>query len=397
MHKTLAYVVVSTTPYHAARLKAFADRSSTCARLVEITNRDDFTPLQWDDAVKGYEAHTLFPNVSLNQVSKRQVKRALFRHLDATSPDAVCFGGWGTVGSIPALEWCVKNHRAAVVLSESTERDSIRHRWREAIKARIVGMAASALVGGTLHLEYLASLGVDRSVISMGYDAIANDYFSSGSDLARRNSRELRDARLLPEKYFLACSRFAEKKNLNRLLSAYRLYRGAVQHPWEMVIVGDGELRASLLKLKSEYGLSGLKLVGAVSYDELPIYYGLAEAFVHVSTTEQWGLVVNEAMASGLPVVVSDRCGCVPDLVTVDGNGFLCDPFSVESIAKAMAKMSRAAPDLEAMGEESRKIIARWGTERFADGLEAATDIALRAGNCRTTIIDRILLHSLSL
>jgi glycosyltransferase involved in cell wall biosynthesis len=77
---------------------------------------------------------------------------------------------------------------------------------------------------------------------------------------------------------------------------------------------------------------------GPKGYAELPYYYGLAEAFIHASTTEQWGLVVNEAMAAGLPVLVSERCGCAPDLVVPGFNGLLFSPEDVKGAAKVMVK-----------------------------------------------------------
>ena len=102
----------------------------------------------------------------------------------------------------------------------------------------------------------------------------------------------------------------------------------------------------------------------------MPAYYGLASAFVHASTTEQWGLVVNEAMASGLPVLVSNRCGCAPDLVQEGVNGFTFDPYNVEQLAQLMLKISAFQTfSLSTFGAASRRIIADWGPERFASGL----------------------------
>src|SRR5207244_4064698 len=101
-------------------------------------------------------------------------------------------------------------------------------------------------------------------------------------------------------------------KNLPRLLEAFAGYRRlAGDAAWELVLLGDGPLRPELVALLKDLELDGhVLLPGFKQYDELPAYYGLAGAFIHASTTEQWGLVVNEAMASGLPVLVSDRCGC---------------------------------------------------------------------------------------
>jgi glycosyltransferase involved in cell wall biosynthesis len=137
-------------------------------------------------------------------------------------------------------------------------------------------------------------------------------------------------------------------------------------------------------------------LPGFIQYDALPAYYGLAGAFVHASTTEQWGLVVNEAMASGLPVIVSKRCGCVPDLVQDGVNGFSFDPYDVEALASLMQRVAAMADEQRrTMGEAGRRIIADWGPERFADGLMQAVEVARRRPPSRASWLDRSLLWAL--
>ncbi len=102
------------------------------------------------------------------------------------------------------------------------------------------------------------------------------------------------------------------------------------------------------------------------------MYYALASVFVHPSTSEQWGLVVNEAMASGLPVIVSDRCGCAEDLVRPGVNGCTFAPQDSTALAGLMRRMSDGSRDLRAMGQASRDIIARWSPELFAESIVAA-------------------------
>jgi glycosyltransferase involved in cell wall biosynthesis len=120
-------------------------------------------------------------------------------------------------------------------------------------------------------------------------------------------------------------------------------------------------------------------LPGFKQYPDLRAYYGLASAFVHASTTEPWGLVVNEAMASGLPVLVSNRCGCAPDLVRDGVNGFTFDPGNVEQLAHLMLKVSTLNYQLSTFSVASRRIVASWGADRFASGLHQAAEAALGA------------------
>jgi hypothetical protein len=135
---------------------------------------------------------------------------------------------------------------------------------------------------------------------------------------------------------------------------------------------------------------------GFKQYPELPFYYGLASAFVHASTTEQWGLVVNEAMASGLPVLVSKRCGCAADLVEEGVNGFTFDPVNVEELAGLMLRLSTMSDArMSGFGIASRELARKWGAPAFARGLEQAVSAALERGPVRPAWVERACLVSL--
>ena len=161
-------------------------------------------------------------------------------------------------------------------------------------------------------------------------------------------------------------------------------------------MLGDGPLRPALCARLRALGLqSYVHLPGFIQYEELPVYYGLAETLIHASTTEQWGLVVNEAMASGLPVLVSNRCGCATDLVEEGINGFTFDPNDIGSMARLMMRMT--SMDLETrsrMGHASYRIISNWGPERFARGLQDAVECAMREGPPCAALLDHLLLKA---
>jgi len=139
-----------------------------------------------------------------------------------------------------------------------------------------------------------------------------------------------------------------------------------------------------------------VRFPGFAQYDQLPAYYGLASAFVHASVVEQWGLVINEALASGLPVLVSDRCGCVPELVSEGHNGFAFDPLDIEKLAELMARLSEVS-DLGEMGYASRRIISAWSPERFSEGMLNAVKTAQTVTGPRPRMIESFLLQSLPL
>jgi glycosyltransferase involved in cell wall biosynthesis len=394
----LCWVLVNTVPYQEARLRAAAMQMPLRVGVVQLAGRDAFRALEL--VVQGDESidrRTLFPDKRFHDIDGRAMVRGLRALLDELRPNVVCINGWSEGGCIAALGWCVANRVPAVMMSESTAYDQRRRWWKEAIKRRIVGLCSAILVGGSAHRDYIAELGASLDHVFMGYDAVDNDHFRKGAERARRAESSLRQELSLPPAYFMACSRFEAKKNLPGLLRGYARYRELVSgRPWSLVVVGDGELKEELFALRHRLGLEEQVLFpGAKNYQELPSYYGLAGAFVHASTTEQWGLVVNEAMAAGLPVLVSKRCGCAPDLVVPGSNGLLFDPDDVNSIASAMVEIADGSHDLSAMGRSSQKIVGRWSPTCFAQSLNEAVEAAMRTPAPVPGLIDRLLLWTL--
>jgi glycosyltransferase involved in cell wall biosynthesis len=390
-------------PYHHVRLNAAADKLSVIGIEWSAQGYDSWGAA---DSPASYHKLSLLPEATDAYPETARLRRAFSSALQQTKPDVVAVNGWNNFGSLIAANFCARRGIPMVVMSESSRQDEARTWWKEAIKRRIVGLYRAALVGGQRHAEYLAELGMPREQIFTGYDVVDNDYF--GRRTAEiRNSRlragyggqaasEIPDKRDLPENYFLASARFIEKKNLPRLISAYAEYRWKSQTAghaaWDLVLLGDGPLRVTLRSQLSTLNLNEhVHLPGFEPYDELPVYYALANAFVHASTTEQWGLVVNEAIASALPVIVSNRCGCAPELV--NGNGFTFDPISERELTDRLLEMaSLSKEERKHLSDNSYRIAANFAPERFGEGLERAASMAMRVPPKRFGVMDRGLL-----
>ncbi len=389
---TVAVLFDRLGPYHCSRLRAVARRTDAVA--IEFCG--ETREYAWDPVATGdIPRVTLFPGQSSASVSNRACWQKLSTTLDTLSPSCLAVPGWGTPFALSALSWCRKRGRPAVIMSESTAWDEPRRPWKELLKRRIVQNATAGLVGGRPHAEYLASLGIPPEHIFLGYDAIDNAYFEDQAKAVRASGGAFRAALGLPEKYFLASNRFVAKKNLPALIQAYAAYRDQIgSGAWSLVLLGDGPGRASLVAQIAALNLqSYVQMPGFKQYADLPAYYALAAGFVHASTTEQWGLVVNEAMACGLPVLVSDRCGCARDLV--NGNGWTFDPNDVHALSSALRKLTELPEDERlALGDRSRELIAAWSPDRFGDGLSAAMAAARCAPN-RGGWLGRWLLRAL--
>ena len=392
---SVAVVFHHVGPYHHARLNAAADRLAVTGIEWSAKGYDSWGA---GDSPERYEKVSLFPEATERYPRKAELRRAFSLALRQAKPDVVAVNGWNNFGSLAAASCCVEQRIPMVVMSESACQDEPRIWWKEMIKRQIIGLYSAALVGGQRHVGYLVDLGMPRHRIFTGYDVVDNRHFREKAEEIRSRRSEIRKRYGLPENYFLASARFVEKKNLPRLIGTYAKYRQNSEFrgnpPWDLVLLGDGPLRGTLNSELSTLNLHGhVHLPGFKQYDELPVYYALAKAFVHPSTTEQWGLVVNEAIASGLPVIVSERCGCAPELV--QDNGFTFDPTDERELSSRLLEMASLSDfDLKQFGEASRRIAARFGLDRFGEGLEQAVRMAIKLRPKKSGITDRALLFA---
>jgi len=382
-------------PYQLARVNAAAERLPVTG--IEGARRSLVYAWEPREGETRFERRVLFGS-ALEVQSAQAIVAATEAALDAADPDIVCITGWSHSEALTMLRWARQRRRHAILLSESTEHDHDRTRLREALKRRIVRLCDAALVGGEPQRAYAERLGLPADRIFLGYDAVDNDHFRLGADAARAVGAALRAQLGLPTLYFFGSCRFIEKKNLARLIEAFALYRaGAGVEAWDLVLAGDGERRSALEMLARDLGVAEqVHFLGFRQYDDLPALYGLAGGFVHVSTVEQWGLVVNEACAAGLPVIVSNRCGCVEDLVETGANGWRVDPFDIGQIAAALTQLAAPEADRAAMGARGREIVARYGPARFGDGLVEAIIAAQRSSPRGLGLLDDWLLRTLA-
>jgi len=402
VHKpAVAVIFHHIGPYHQARLNAAADRLSVTGIEWSAKGSDTWGPA---DTPARYHKISLFSKATARYPTKSERRRAFLWALNQAQPDAVAVNGWNNFGSLIAANCCIRRGIPMIVMSESSHEDEPRTSWKEIIKRRIIGLYSAALVGGQRHVEYLVELGMPREQIFTGYDVVDNGYFARLALEIRNSKIEIQKKYGLPENYFLASARFVEKKNLPQLMQAYAEYRqrsevrsrksevSEPETPWDLVLLGDGPLRETLNSQLSTLNLQPhVHLPGFKPYDELPVYYALARAFVHASTTEQWGLVVNEAIASGLPVIVSNRCGCAPELV--NGNGFTFDPTDQhEFTARLLEMASLSDEERKHLGDNSHRIAANFAPERFGEGLERAATMAMGVPHNRFGVMDRALL-----
>lgn len=374
----VALVWIDFVGYHLARLRAVHKQLGGDCIGIELVggygNQDSCGLPFRDQERSGLNVITLFPNRNLDQISPFQLSRKLFQTLQEIAPENIALCGYHRLENLAALAWAKLNHRSVILMTESKQDDMSRQTIQEWLKGLLVQQFDSFLVGGTSHRQYMLVLGASYDRIFEGYDVVDNQLFAKAAYTARL-STQLRSDSNLPELYFMAACRFVPKKNLPMLLEAYRLYRE--MHPvdgWGLVICGGGPLEDELHQLIKTKKIPDVYLPGFHKGKELGRYYGLASCFIHPSIQEQWGLVVNEAMAAGLPVLVSQTCGCVQDLVQEGVNGFTFNPTDPPALAQLMSKITQSGPQLKSMGAASQHIIERYTPQVFAKNLILAME-----------------------
>ena len=379
----LAVCFTNFGPYHLARLRALAIRlHARGSRLIayEVAGCEQRYPWCRSRSEEPFEWVTLFPDRTLETITHGECSIAIKTYLDLYCPDAIGMAGYARPESIIAAKWARRRGLPSILMSESQKFDRPHIWWKEVIKRKRLKLFDAALVGGSRHRDYLVQLGMPSRRIALGYNAVDNNFFANNA----LHWRKVADGRAgLPQAlYFLAVCRLVPEKNLIRLTKAFGCYRNqcSSHSAWHLVICGDGPSLSHLKQLILASSLASvIHLPGFLQADALPRWYAHAGAFVLPSVSEPWGLVANEAAASGLPLIVSTRAGCAPVLVPeprgTTGSRF--DPLDVNAMTAELAWMaSLATEDRRAMGQRAAEIVSRWSPDRFAQGFLEALDLA---------------------
>lgn len=212
--------------------------------------------------------------------------------------------------------------------------------------------------------------------------AVDNEFFAVRAEQGRGTLPELRkQLQLEPERpVILFASKLQVRKRAADLIEAFQLLENTpsgARRPY-LVIVGDGEERAALEAFCARSGLMDVRFAGFRNQSELPAFFSLADVFVLPSRHEPWGLIVNEAMASGCPVIVSSEVGAAADLVTDGVEGFVFPAGDVRALASSLERALEDPNTLCDMGVAAARRIANWDFEADVRGLRAALAFATR-------------------
>ncbi len=390
----VAYLVTHPIQYQAPLLRLIAAQPDidltvffqSDLSLHEYADAGFGRTVKWDvPLIEGFR-HEFLPGLWRHGpvTAHRPFSWGFARRLRRSRFDALWVHGYARSANWFAMLWAKARGIRVLVRDEATlfsaERTGPRRAAKRAFFASLRAVADAFLAIGTANREYYLANGVEESrIFSMPY-CVDNDFFAlRAAEAAGQRDRLRSDLGLEPGRpVILYASKFEPRKRPQDLLLAYEhmMAQSGTVRPY-LLFAGDGELRASLEASAARKGLDAVKFLGFRNQTELPALYDLCDVFVLPSAREPWGLVVNEVMAAGRAVIVSDHVGCARDLVRHGVNGMVYRMGDVEALAAALGAVTGDPGRSATMGRASREIIALWSFCEDIAGLRQALQAVL--------------------
>jgi glycosyltransferase involved in cell wall biosynthesis len=296
---------------------------------------------------------------------------SMLRFLVCSRPQSVICGGYNSLAAWLTFVWCKATRTRFVLWLEATKRDSRRPgKITQWLKRRIVSGADAIAASGKATVEYVKDLGAREErifIAPFGGDSEGFAREAAGIDPVREKQR-----RGWPSRLVLYSGRLVRQKGVFVLLEAFR--RIATEFvDVGLLIVGHGPEQKAMEDFCRRLGLERVYFAGAQEYHRMPYFYALADVLVLPTFSDTWGFVVNEALACGVPAIVSRMAGACDDLIVEGETGFTVEPGDAEDLAAKMRRLLRDEPLRAAMGRNCRELIPRYSAEACAEGLFLAS------------------------
>lgn len=327
---------------------------------IAVTERSRVSMGSLDRSTIAYP-YELIQDGILEEVPLKKRITGMLSAIQRFKPDVVNITGYYDLAFWVVLFYCKLNGIKTILSNESTAGDHQRKGFKEKLKAFFVRQFDGFFNFGTLSAKYMTELGARPHQLLVNKNCVDNQSIRSIYKNAYLNREQSQINQNLHRHNFIFVGRLIPFKNLPVLMEAFQEALAQTKaRNWGLILLGDGEQKVELEKIVSENGFKQISFLPSVGWKEVPTYLALADVLVLPSYSEPWGLVVNEAMACGMPVIVSERCGCAPDLVQNQRNGIIINPYSGKELANALASFMDGSYSIHDMGRVSEKIIEEY-------------------------------------
>lgn len=329
---------------------------------------------QWDTAFYKKQIkfkYKILPNIKLifpfKNIPEYNINLSIFKELHKEKYDVIISCGWVDFASqiAPFLKK-IFNYKFILWSGSTKDEPSLQRKITLPLVKLIVKKSDYFIAYGNKAKKYLLLLGAPKKKIVCSFNSIDVTHFKKYSRLlSKQQAIKLRKKYGLAKdhKLLLYVGQFIDRKNIEVLIKATSLIK---DKNITLILLGYGSKKSDYLKLAKKSKVN-LKIINHLELDKVPSIYAIADLFILPSKEEAWGLVVNEAMACGLPVLVSDKVGCVDDLVIEGKNGFSFRYNNPKELAKKIDMILKNKKLRTAMGKYGQKIISGFTSRKAAD------------------------------
>jgi glycosyltransferase involved in cell wall biosynthesis len=310
-----------------------------------------------------YPYRLLFPGSYESVPTWRRIF-ALSKDLIRNPCDLVVLPGYEHVEYWAMLFLCILLGRKRAVFCDSTKYDRPKYLWKDIAKGLFFRRCHGFFCYGSRSKEYVLSYGVEEKRIKMRCQAAALPHaYDPENVLDEYRANPFKDS---TSAKFLYVGRLSIEKGLDDLLEAFSQIHGRSSEA-TLDLVGAGPLQEKLSARVKSLGLEqSVKFLGPKNVHEIAQLFMASAALVLPSHSEPWGLVVNESLSYGCPVVVSNVCGCVPELVLDGVTGYSYPVRDVSALAQAMLNASRLSTDRLAVARKCLDVIKDFSPDNAA-------------------------------
>lgn len=331
--------------------------------------------ISWDiPLLDGYRSFFLSKKLAL-----KGIEFSIVPWLIREKPDVLILHGYSQSTNLLAL--LVAKFLGVKVLIRGDTRlrpEGLPSNWRNWVKRKIFKLFDGFISIGSGNRAYYEALGAPADKIYFSPFSVRNSFFALEGE-ARQCARDLlREELGVPQDAIvvLVASKLVKQKRVGDVLEAFRRIATELPNLW-LFIAGSGPEQISLQRASTE--MTQVRFLGFKNQSELPQLFAASDVFVLPAENESWGLVVNEVMAAGLPVVVTNDVGAAPDLVDGKDSGFVYPVGDVGRLAEVLQALAKDQLLRKRMGSNGKMLISSWDESNAAAGIERAVFACLPA------------------
>ena len=376
MKKRVAILVGVPTPYRELLFERLARSADYDIQV--LYSRDHQPGQQWRLGAHPYPARYLknfAPERWHGRLLVGAINPGLWGELRAFRPDAVVIYGYNTATTMLAILWVIAHRIPMLMRTDSNVvaelgKPQVRLALKRLFLRWLTRRVSAFLSVGTMNSQYWQFYGATPEKIFLARYAVDNECFQTQADHYRVSRQTIRDQNGWRQRYLLLyVGRLVGLKRVDVLIEALRRL-STKRSDIGLLIVGDGAKRKSLEKLAQN--LPQVFFLGFHDWKDLPRFYAAADLFVLPSEVEPWGLVVNEAMASGLPVIATRKVGAAHDLIIEGENGYMVPENDPAALASAIDRACESEQRLLLLGKKARSTVQSWNYDSTLAGFHNA-------------------------